>query len=118
MIVDNFDFAPELIFAELLTITEVTGRPPKNPQAILPIPCANNSLFVFEALLSGSNLSTASMPSKVSKLATTAKVKTTIQNMLVFEELKSGKNRLACKSEIEDIAGRFTKCCESIARKE
>ena len=37
---------PKLIFAELLTITCVSGKPPINPDTILPNPCAFNSLLV------------------------------------------------------------------------
>ena len=38
-----FVLPPEATFAELRTITEVTGRPPINPATILPTPCAINS---------------------------------------------------------------------------
>jgi len=31
---------PEAIFAELLTITAVTGSPPSKPEMVFPIPCA------------------------------------------------------------------------------
>ena len=118
IIVDNLDLAPELIFAELRTITEVTGKAPKKPQVILPIPWASNSLLVLDSFLSGSNLSTASIPNSVSKLATIAKVKTIIQNVLVFAELKSGKNKLAFKSAKEEIIGKLTRWMLSIASKE
>jgi hypothetical protein len=57
-------------------ITEVTGVPP-----ISPIPyCPNLCSIKFEVQqLSGSSLSTASMPSNVSKLATMAMVMATFQ---------------------------------------
>jgi hypothetical protein len=35
---DNFDLAPALILAELLTITEVRGRAPIKPEILFPIP--------------------------------------------------------------------------------
>ena len=46
MIVDIFDFAPELLFADVLTITEVNGSPPNKELNIFPIPCAFNSTLV------------------------------------------------------------------------
>ena len=46
MIVDIFDLAPALLFAEVLTTTEVMGKPPSNELIKLPIPCAFNSTLV------------------------------------------------------------------------
>ena len=80
MIADSFVFAPAFIFAELLTITAVTGNAPINPQSVFPIPCAINYLFVLEVRFFGSNLSVASTLSNDSKLATMASVTTTVQN--------------------------------------
>ena len=37
-IADSFVFPPAEIFAELRTITCVTGKPPKKPDKILPVP--------------------------------------------------------------------------------
>ncbi len=45
---DNLVLAPAFTFAEVLTITEVIGKPPINPERILPIPCAFNSVFALE----------------------------------------------------------------------
>ena len=39
-IADSLVFAPKVIFAELRTITWVTGKPPIRPETILPRPCA------------------------------------------------------------------------------
>lgn len=36
--VDIFDLAPEDILAEVLTTTEVSGKPPIRPDTILPTP--------------------------------------------------------------------------------
>ncbi len=38
MIADNFEVAPALAFAELLTTTEVIGSPPINELIRFPIP--------------------------------------------------------------------------------
>lgn len=65
-------------FAELLTITLVTGKPPIKPEVMLPTPCANNSLLVDVVRLSESNLSIASILSKVSTEATIAIVNAAI----------------------------------------
>src|ERR1043165_6716364 len=75
MIVEVLVFACAFILAELLTITLVIGKPPIKPEAILPIPCANNSRLGEVALFSGSILSTASRHNKVSIEATAAMVK-------------------------------------------
>ena len=52
---------PAFTLAELLTITDVIGKPPKKPLIMFPVPCATNSLFVGVTLLIGSILSTASI---------------------------------------------------------
>ena len=46
MMVDDFVFAPALALAEVLTITEVIGNPPINPETMFPTPWAFNSLLV------------------------------------------------------------------------
>ena len=99
MMTESFDLAPELIFAELLTMTDVNGKPPINPVVKFPTPCAISSLFVFDSFLSGSILSMASIPNNVSKLATTANVIAIIQNVLVPIFEKFGTNRLSFISE-------------------
>ena len=70
MMAEYFDFPPDWILAELRTITCVIGRPPINPEMMLPIPCAFNSLLVGVAKCSGSSLSVASTHKRVSRLAT------------------------------------------------
>ena len=47
-IADNFVLAPAFILAVVLTITDVIGKPPINPESILPMPCAFNSVFALE----------------------------------------------------------------------
>ena len=42
---DNLVAAPEFMLTLLLTMTEVKGIPPTNPDKVLPIPWAINSLF-------------------------------------------------------------------------
>src|SRR5690606_33627538 len=69
---DNLVLAPALIFAVVLTITEVIGSPPIIPEIMLPMPCAFSSLLGLEYLFLGSILSPASRQSNVSMLATTA----------------------------------------------
>src|SRR5690606_24862495 len=44
---------PACAFAEERTITDVMGSPPRNPLAILPTPCATNSLLVGVTRLKG-----------------------------------------------------------------
>ena len=78
-IAETLLLAPEATLAELRTITDVSGNPPINPLIILPIHCAFSSLLVGVTLLSGSSLSTASMPRRVSKLATIARVSAAFQ---------------------------------------
>ena len=75
----NLVFPPDCIFAELLTITCVTGSPPIIPEMIFPAPWANNSRLVGVTLFSGSSLSVASTQSNVSKLATKAIVNAVTQ---------------------------------------
>src|SRR5688572_5000073 len=57
---DNLVFAPALIFAVVLTITDVIGNPPRKPDRMLPTPCAFNSVLALEYLFNGSILSAAS----------------------------------------------------------
>src|SRR5688500_6743836 len=78
-IADSFDFAPAATLADVLTITDVIGKPPTRPDNILPIPCAFNSVLALEYLFRGSILSPASRHSNVSILATTAIVAPIIQ---------------------------------------
>ena len=66
--------APAYTFAELRTITAVTGRPPSMPAAMLPTPCAMSSRLGSEIRRCGSILSEASSESRDSMLATTASV--------------------------------------------
>ena len=88
---DIFVLPPKLIFAELRTITCVTGKPPINPEITFPNPCAFNSLFVEVILLYGSILSVASTQSKVSKLATIANTIAIFQTSKFVIAEKSGK---------------------------
>ena len=67
--------APAATFAELLTITAVTGNPPMSPQTTLANPCAFSSRLNGLVRLNGSSLSTASMLRRLSRLATMAIVK-------------------------------------------
>ena len=46
-------FPPDCILADDLTITWVTGKPPINPDTILPAPCATSSLLVGVTLFEG-----------------------------------------------------------------
>ena len=45
-IADIFDLAPASLLAEVLTTTEVMGKPPKSELTMFPIPCAFNSTLV------------------------------------------------------------------------
>lgn len=65
---------PELMLAELRTMTCVTGRPPSRPETMFPIPCAFSSRFVGVTRFWGSRLSVASTESRVSMLAMRASV--------------------------------------------
>ena len=71
-IVDNLERPPNAMFAELRTITCVTGSPPIRPETMLPSPCALSSRLVGVMRLCGSRRSVASTQSSVSMLAMTA----------------------------------------------
>src|SRR5690242_13183684 len=110
MIVDAFDFACAFTLAELLTITLVIGKPPIRPEAMLPIPCANNSRLGEVALFSGSSLSTASIHNSVSIDATAAIVKAIIYTCGFFNCEKSGNVKKLTNSLKLEATGTFTKC--------
>ena len=99
------------MLAELRTITWVTGKPPIIPEAIFPTPCAINSRFLGVTRFSGSILSVASTHSKVSKLATKAMVKATIQTLILDIALKLGK---MIKSKSATFVGTLTIWLEAI----
>ena len=99
--VDCLVFPPALTFAELLTMTEVSGRPPISPEIILPKPCAFNSLLVGVTLFNGSNLSTASIPSNVSRDATIASVTADIHTWTLVIKLKLGSVKKEINSVVE-----------------
>ena len=109
IMLDSFDFAPALTLAELRTITDVTGRPPNMPDTILPTPCAFNSLLVGLMRFCGSILSTASMLSKVSRLATMASVMAVIQTCALVMPAKLGEGNAATKSVGLSNTSSFTK---------
>ena len=73
-IVESFVSTPEAILTELRMMTEVTGRPPRKPQVMLPTPWAISSRLAGECRCLGSRLSTASRFSSVSSEATIAMV--------------------------------------------
>ena len=100
-IADNFVFPPAVIFAELLTITCVIGKPPKKPDKILPVPWANNSRFLGVRDLEGSNLSVASALNKVSILPTKAIINATPYTFGLPKIEKSGKTKKVEISLIE-----------------
>ena len=87
---DNLVRPPLMIFAELRTMTWVTGSPPNNPETIFPAPCATNSRLVGVTRLSGSILSVASTHNNVSSEATIAIVAPKIQTSPRNKPPKSG----------------------------
>ena len=109
-IVDAFVLPPKEIFAELLTITCVTGKPPINPEKIFPNPCAFNSLLVGVTPLSGSILSVASTLNNVSRLATMASITAIFHTSGLYIALISGKVNCVKKSLRPDGTGRLTSC--------
>ncbi len=115
-IAESLVLAPAFTLAEVLTITEVIGRPPIKPEIRLPIPCACNSLFALEYLFNGSILSPASRHSSVSMLATMAIVTPTIYTLLFVSALKSGLVNCPKNSEKEDAVGSVTRWSCDIAR--
>ena len=88
---DTLVLAPAETLAELLTTTEVSGSPPINPDTIFPMPCAFSSRLAGDTLFKGSSLSTASMPNKVSRLATMARVIAVIHTSGLLRNRISGK---------------------------
>ena len=107
---------PDCILAEDLTITCVTGRPPINPDTILPAPCATSSLLVGVTLFRGSNLSVASTHNNVSRLATRAIVKavTQIAGFVIPEKF----GVLNCPKNISKLSGigTLTRCLFDIPK--
>ncbi len=69
---DSFVFAPAWRFTELLTITEVIGKPQRNHDIIFPIPCEISSRFIGVWSPWWSSLSIALTERIVSILATSA----------------------------------------------
>ena len=106
---ENLDFAPELTFALLRTMTLVTGKPPIKPASILPKPCDKSSRLVFVTFRSGSRLSTASMLKSVSKDAIMAIIKPVTMTLLFKKPLKSGNVKKLKNSEGLFAAFIFTK---------
>ncbi len=88
--VDFLDVAPACMFAEVLTITDVNGKPPINPETIFPMPWALSSLFVGVTRLYGSISSDASMFNNVSRLAIKAMVSAVVHTADNEIALKSG----------------------------
>ena len=109
-IVDIFDLAPAEIFAEVLTTTDVSGKPPIIPDTILPIPCAFSSLLVGVTLFNGSSLSAASIPNKVSRLATMANVIPDIHTSGFFKNWISGKVKNEKNAPTFSATGKVTRC--------
>src|SRR6188474_387194 len=110
MIVESFDLAPALILADVLTITDVMGRPPIKPAKIFPIPWALNSVFELANRLNGSIFPPASRQSSVSILATVAIVAAAIQTAGFVNPEKLGKLNWLKNSPKEEAVGNFTKC--------
>ena len=108
--VDILLFPPDWMLAELLTITCVIGNPPINPEIIFPAPCAKSSLLVGVTFLFGSSLSVASTQSRVSRLATKAKVNATIQISCWVMTEKFGKLNCPKKEAASSGTGTLTKC--------
>ena len=81
---------PAATLAPLRTITAVTGRPPRNPETALAVPCASSSRSGGLCRLSGSSRSTACTDSRVSMLATMAMVAPAIQVAVFDSAAKSG----------------------------
>ncbi|MNT71380.1 hypothetical protein D3C72_2098590 [compost metagenome] len=66
--------APACTLAELRTITAVIGKPPSSPLMQLPTPCARSSLSAEGSGIIGAIFFKASWLSRVSRLATIARV--------------------------------------------
>ena len=71
--------APAWAFTLVRTTTEVRGSPPKNPETMLPAPCASSSRLVGVTRFRGSRRSAASMLSRLSRLAIRANVSAVAQ---------------------------------------
>src|SRR5690606_14101538 len=111
---DIFVLAPALTLADERTITLVRGKPPTSPETILPTPWAFSYLLVGVILFCGSRLSTASIPSNVSRQATRASVTPVIQICLLIMLPQSGKVKKEKNSVAEEAAGIVTRCsCRS-----
>ena len=109
---------PELMLAEVRTMTEVIGIPPIRPLSILPAPCANSSRLPLVKRFSGSSLSAASMHSSVSILATAAMVAATIHTCGFWIAAKSGRENCPIKSLKDLGTGRLTKWSCEMARED
>ena len=107
---DILDFAPALLFADVLTTTDVIGKPPKSELNILPMPCAFNSTLVSVYLFWGSILSAASIHNKVSMEATIAMVNPTIQTFELVNPDKFGVVKIFLNSLKLLGIGKLTKC--------
>ena len=110
------EVAPAFALAELLTTTDVIGNPPMKELMRLPIPWAFNSKLVSVILLLTSNLSEASIQSKVSIEATIAMVAPTIQTLGFVNPLMSGNVIIFLKSSSDCGTGKFTRCFSLIAK--
>src|SRR5450432_632933 len=108
MIAENLLLAPASTLADPLTITDVSGNPPNNPERIFPIPCAFNSRFAGVLLFNGSSLSTASIPNRVSILATNAIVSPTVHTSALFKYSHLGNIKKLLKDAKSVAIGRFT----------
>src|SRR5688572_8052280 len=96
---EYFDRAPEDALVVVLTITEVTGRPPTRPHKVLATPCAFNSRFNGVIRLYGSILSAASILNKVSILATRATVAAILYTAGLRAACQSGKLKEVTRDE-------------------
>src|SRR5688572_9273666 len=108
--------APALMLAVVLTITEVMGRPPSNPDKKLPTPCAFNSTFALEYLFIGSILSAASKQRSVSMLATVAIVAAVTHTAGLPIAERSGKLNCPKNSLAEEAVGSLTRCSPAITK--
>src|ERR1700751_4769794 len=106
--------APAPTLAALRTTTDVTGRPPINPETRFPTPWAHNSRLEEEIRLYGSSRSAASSESSDSRLPTTAMIAAAFHTEEFPITEKSGKVNWRKKSLTLAGTGRLTKCsvCE------
>ena len=92
---ESFVRPPASTLAAPLTTTAVIGIAPKSPQVIFPMPCAMSSRLTGVMRLRLSNLSTASMQSKVSKVASSPIIIPSFQISVVEKSFESrGKKYL------------------------